>query len=67
MTVVLDTKKSNFWSQDRLWFHIWFIMTLYNKIQQILLQNKRVTVFYCKKKLLQNVSGFLLQIATVLL
>ena len=38
MTVVLDTKKSNFGSQEWLWFHVWLIMTLYYKIQQILLE-----------------------------
>ena len=39
MTIVLDTNKSNFGSPEWLWFHTWFIMTLYYKIGQILLQS----------------------------
>ena len=42
MSMVLDTRKSNFMSQQWLQFHIWFIMTLYYKMRQnasILLQN----------------------------
>ena len=48
MSMTLDTR-----------FHIWFIMEVYYKMREILLQN--VTII-----LLQNASGFLLQIATVL-
>ena len=40
MSMVLDTRKSSFGSQ-LLWFHIWFIMTLYYKIRQTLLQNTK--------------------------
>ena len=39
MTIILDTKKSNFGTQYWLWFHIWYIMTLYYKMRLILLQN----------------------------
>ena len=41
MNMVLDTKKTIFTSQEWLWFHIWFIMTFYYKLQQILLQNTK--------------------------
>ena len=33
--------KSNFEGQQWLWFHVWFIMTIYYKMQQIL-QNASV-------------------------
>ena len=52
--MVLDTNQLNFGGQEWLQFHIWFIMTLYYKIRQILLQNATTI-------LLQNVSSFLLQ------
>ena len=39
MRMVLDTKKSNVANQLCLRFHIWFIMTLYYKVGQTLLQN----------------------------
>ena len=39
MSMVLDIRKCNFGSQQCLWFHIWFILTVYYKMQQILLQN----------------------------
>ena len=39
MGMLLDTKKFNFESQQWLRFHIWFIMTLYYKMRQLLLQN----------------------------
>ena len=40
MSMVLDTRKFNLGEggQKWLWFHIWFIMILYYKLQQILLQ-----------------------------
>ena len=41
MTMVLDTKKTIFRSQEWLWFHIWFIMTFYYKMRQMLLQNTK--------------------------
>ena len=61
MTLTLDKSKSNFGSQLLLRFHIWFITTLYDKMQQILLKNvtaiflqyakitylKKRHVFYC--------------------
>ena len=37
--MVLDTKKSNFGSQESMWFQIRHIMTLCHKMRQILLQN----------------------------
>ena len=40
MAMIIDTKKSNFGSQEWVWFQIWFtIMTLCNKMRQIVLQN----------------------------
>ena len=39
MTMVPDTKKSNFGNQKLLRFHIWFNMTLHYKMRQKLLQN----------------------------
>ena len=39
MSMELDTRKPNFGSQQWLWFHIWFMMTLYYKIQQMLSQS----------------------------
>ena len=56
--MVLDTRKSNFVNQQWLQFHIWFIMTLYYKMRQILLQNETIV-------LLQNVSDCFPQNATV--
>ena len=41
MNMVLDTKKTIFTRQEWLWFHIWFIMTFYYKMRQILLQNTK--------------------------
>ena len=41
MNMVLDTKKCNSGSREWLWFHICFIMTLYYKMRQILLQNEK--------------------------
>ena len=58
--MVLDTRKSHFVNQQWLQFHIWFIMTLYYKMRQILLQNETII-------LLQNVSDCFPQNATVLL
>ena len=57
MSMVLDTR-----------FHIWFIMTVYYKMRQILLQNAIAILLHkCDRSLLQNAPGFLLQNATVLL
>ena len=42
MNMVIDKKKSNFGSQDWLWFQIWFIMTFNYKMRHILLQNASV-------------------------
>ena len=39
MRMVLDTQRSGFGSQQWLWFNIWFILTLYYKMWQMLLQN----------------------------
>ena len=43
-----------------LWFHIWFIMTLYYKMQQTLLQNVSCKIHqvlhYKMRQLLQNTS-----------
>ena len=39
MRMLLDTKGSVFGSQQWLWFNIWFILKLYYKIWQMLLQN----------------------------
>ena len=70
--MVLDTRKSNFVNQQWLQFHIWFIMTLYYKMRQILLQNETIILlqfqivfhkmqqFYYKlRQLLQNASNLL--------
>ena len=64
MSVVLNTR-----------FHIWFIVTVYYKMRQILLQNATdiITkwdsyfIAKCDRSLLQNTSGFLLQNETILL
>ena len=49
-------------------FHIWFVMTVYYTMRQILLQNATTILFAkCNRSLLQNASGFLLKNATVLL
>ena len=54
--MVVDTKKSNFWNQQCLWFHFWSIMTLYYKIQQKFI-TKYVRCFITKcEVLLQNVT-----------
>ena len=45
MARVLDTKKSNFGTQEWLWLHIWFIMTLYDKVRQMLLENATAILF----------------------
>ena len=39
MRIVLKTRKSNFGCQYWLRFHIWFIMTLYYEMKQILIEN----------------------------
>ena len=55
MNIVLDTNKL-FWSQHWLSFHTWFIITLYYKMQQILLQNASAILLqntanvYCKMR-----------------
>ena len=79
MSIALEKKKSNFGNQQCLRFHIWFIMILYYKMRQTLLQNatasllQNVTTVHYKmyqllcynmRHLLQNVS-ILLQNATV--
>ena len=64
MSVVLDTKKSNFENQACLRFHIWFVMSLhykmrqrfYYKMQQSLLQNSSSVLLQNVKVLLQNLS-----------
>ena len=59
MTTALDTRISNFGSQEWLWFYIWFTMTLYDKMRQILLQNataillQNATKVYCNMR--QNI------------
>ena len=53
MTMVIHKNKSVSRSQECLWFHIEFILTLYYKTRQMLLQN--VTAI-----LLQNTSGYFL-------
>ena len=56
MSMVLDTR-----------FHIWFIMTVYYKMRQILLQNAIAILLHkCDRSLLQNAPGFLLQNAAVI-
>ena len=60
MSMVLDTRESNFVNQQWLQFHIWFIMTLYYKMQQILLQNATTILSKkCDKNLLRNESVLL--------
>ena len=39
ITMVQDTRKPNYGSQESSWFDIWFTMTLYYKMRQKLLQN----------------------------
>ena len=51
MTMVIHKKKSVSRSQEWLWFHIEFILALYYKTRQMLLQNATAI-------LLQNTSGF---------
>ena len=53
MTMVIYKKKSVSRSHECLWFHIDFILTLYYKTRQMLLQNATTI-------LLQNTSGFFL-------
>ena len=36
MSMVLDIRKCNLRSQQCLWFHVWFILTVYYKMRQIL-------------------------------
>ena len=48
-------------------FHIWFVMTVYYKIRQMLLQNATAILVQNATSLLQNASAFLSQNATVLL
>ena len=50
MSMVLDTKKSNFRNQQYLQFYIWFIMTLHYKMQQALLQNMTAVLLQNAKK-----------------
>ena len=78
MNMAPDTRKSNFVNQEWLRFHIWFIMTLYYKMRQILIQNatkvhykmrqllyyKMQHFYYKLRQLLQNTS-ISLQNATV--
>ena len=64
MTMVIHKNKSVSRSQEWLWFHIEFILTLYYKTRQMLLQNAAVILlqntsqyFYSKMwQLLQNAS-----------
>ena len=51
MTMVIHKKKFVSRSQERLWFHIEFILTLCYKTRQMLVQNATAI-------LLQNTSGF---------
>ena len=67
LSMVLDTKKSNFGKQQCLRFHIWFIVTLYYKMWQTLLLNLTAILLQnATKGLLQNASGVLLQNETVI-
>ena len=68
ISMVQDTRKPNYGSQESFWFHIWFTMTLYYKMRQKLLQN--ATLYFIAKydkNLLQNALTFLLQNITILL
>ena len=56
--MVLDKKKSNFGNQQCLRFHIWFIMILYYKMLQTLLQNATVI-------LSQNATNFCFKMCQV--
>ena len=68
MSMVQDTRKSNFMSVQWFRFHIWFIIILYYKMQQILLKKcSSIFITKCDKSLLQNVSSYLLQNVIVLL
>ena len=40
--MVLNTRKSHYRRQQWLWFHVWFIMTLYYKMLHISLQNATI-------------------------
>ena len=53
MTMVIHKKKSVSRSQEWLWFHFEFILALYYKTRQMLLQNATAI-------LLQNTSGYFL-------
>ena len=58
----------NFESQECIWSQIWFIMTFYYKMRQILLQDATAILLQNATKVYyKNTSGFLLQNATVLL
>ena len=59
ISMILDTRKSRFVSQQWLQFHIWFICY---RMRQILLQNvttNAAKVYYKLRQLLQNVSIWL--------
>ena len=58
ITMVLDTKKSNFWSEEWLWFHTCFIMALYYKIQYVILQNARAILLQIAKKFITKCVRF---------
>lgn len=64
MSMVLDTRKSNFGSQRWLWLYTWFIMTLHYRMRQILVQNAKAISL--QKMSLHNVSGFSLQNASLI-
>ena len=54
MSIVLDTKKSNFGGQQWLWFRICFIMTLYYKMRQILQNTKTILLRNATKVCYKN-------------
>ena len=58
MNMVLDTKKSSFWNQQWLRFHIWFIMTLYYQIRQTLLQNVTAILLQNSTKVYYKCNSF---------
>ena len=66
IVVLLHTIHSFFICQQWLGVHIWFITRLYYKIPQMILQNATAILWQNVTKI-QNILGFLLQNAIVLL
>ena len=62
MTMILDTNKSNFGSQECLWFsYLVPYGILLQDATSIIMECDSYFITKCDKSLLQNASGFLLQ------